>query len=396
MPDRLHLSAGINSLAKTTTKMKIKNDYIVLAKKLGSSSKTFAGAKKFILGQRGVFYYGTFGYKWENCDARQAYVVAEKIRTSSPEAKRASADNIFRAKYLRRLNAEAKKINRQPETLGEISQFISSAVTRQNRLQEISKLISIAKNKPATPIMTAQYTGPAKIMLPGFSAKFPSCAAESAKLGYAVESNVRWIFSHGFCNRILANQNSISAKGRNGWYSTQHADHRAEIRCAGLIISDQKLQIAYCAKEFFVELPENYSWQIDQHGIKAVCGPDDFHPTISDCLEGAEFICEKIQANKVTREKLAAQKLAEMAEMEGVSVCVADSLRAGNCLAGTQSFAVRHQLDLNRHYSAPEILKIANGDESRVRLCIRAAIIQNNVDVQRGYSILAEHKLSVA
>lgn len=81
-------------------------------------------------------------------------------------------------------------------------------------------------------------------------------------------------------------------------------------------------------------------------------------------------------------------------EAAGVYVCAADSVRAGNCRAGTESFATRHGLDTRRHYMAGELAALANGDAYRVRGAIIAALRRHRTEMTRGYAMLSEHLLS--
>ena len=84
--------------------------------------------------------------------------------------------------------------------------------------------------------------------------------------------------------------------------------------------------------------------------------------------------------------------LVERGEAADIYVCAADSYRAGNCRAGTSSFASRHDLDIARHYRAGEIASIANGDAQFVRAAIIAAVRRNRREIARGYCDVAEHQ----
>jgi hypothetical protein len=120
---------------------------------------------------------------------------------------------------------------------------------------------------------------------------------------------------------------------------------------------------------------------------------DDYHPSASDLIKenAGDKIAEKVWQNHKVRLETKAREAAALAGMEGVVVCVADSRRAGNCEAGTFSFATRHNLDPRQHYPAAELVQIANGDSSRVRLAITAAVLRHKREMERGYSELAEH-----
>lgn len=84
--------------------------------------------------------------------------------------------------------------------------------------------------------------------------------------------------------------------------------------------------------------------------------------------------------------------LVERGEAADIYVCAADSIVAGNCKAGTASFASRHNLDLHRHYRAGEIAAIANGDARFVRAAIVAAVRRNRRESAQGYCDVEEHR----
>ena len=375
--------------------MKNKSDYIKIAAAAGSAAQTFAGAKKFLLknwvGQwpKNNGYSRLFAGNWKQ---------AEAVRVSDADAKRARDDKKFHVKYLRALAREVAQLNRQPVTLVGVSAYVAGENSRKIRIAKINAIRKIATGKNLPPFVAAPLSAPARI-ISAWNCKKPSTAAEFEKFTGSdlLTHGRKWELSAGLSDEILADVDNESKKDRRGkWRTISNADHRATFRCFGLVCNSATLAVAFGKKEFCLVLPLGMRWEIDANGIKAVAGPDDYHPTMADCLAGVGIIAEKLAANKITREKLAAEKLADAAEMAGVFVCVRDSLRAGNCLAGTQSFAQRHNLDCRRHYSAPEILAQANGDESRVRLAIRAAISQHKIDCERGYSVIDEHCLLTA
>ena len=139
------------------------------------------------------------------------------------------------------------------------------------------------------------------------------------------------------------------------------------------------------------------TWGEDRDDLRAVHGADDYHISSPDLLakNAVEKICGFIAENAKTRRELAAQRLAEEADMQGVYVCVADSLRGGNCLQGTMSFAQRHNFSPVHHYTAVEIFRQASGDAGRARLAIQAAINRTKLENERGYAELSDHMLPV-
>ena len=64
-----------------------------------------------------------------------------------------------------------------------------------------------------------------------------------------------------------------------------------------------------------------------------------------------------------------------------------DSLRAGNCQTGTDTFARQHKLTVRRYHRATALLSIAPEDP-RVRRAIDQAIKRQADAMERGYSEL--------
>lgn len=84
--------------------------------------------------------------------------------------------------------------------------------------------------------------------------------------------------------------------------------------------------------------------------------------------------------------------IVERGEAACVFVCASDSYRAGNCRAGTASFAGRHNLDLRRHYQAGELAEVANGDWRLVRAAVVSALRRERRELAAGVCILSDHR----
>jgi hypothetical protein len=161
-----------------------------------------------------------------------------------------------------------------------------------------------------------------------------------------------------------------------------------------------------------IKAPKGYHWDKDSNGLKLVytASPTrDFHPTASDLQDLTPHKMAKVvQSNwRKRRDALALKKRLERearekkeqeiaavkrAEEEGATVCLADSLRAGNCRAGTESWASRHGLNTKQHYTPSQVLSLANGDLSRVALVVTVALRRHRLEMERGYAELADHR----
>lgn len=327
-------------------------------------------------------------------DGPHTYRVTEAARRANPDAKRAKNDKVFSAKFLKKINRQiAALINVKIGTLAEITAAADSRGVRAAKIEALVGQKSIAVGrKLVAPILQKNSDLPG-IKIGGFSADF---ARKHGATGINMSGKDATI--EATCRTSYGHHSAGETTWRNGKpVNYSRATHDNFVRSFALIRAEdpRTVDFAFHVTEVSVTLPGGCRWDVDANGLRAMCGPDDYHPTAPELLAKncAETIVGKIRKNAEIRAKIAAEKLAEAADMEGVYVCIADSLRAGNCLSGTQNFAARHNIDCRRHYPALEILRQANGDESRVRLAIRAAISRTREENERGYANLAEHKI---
>jgi hypothetical protein len=143
-----------------------------------------------------------------------------------------------------------------------------------------------------------------------------------------------------------------------------------------------------------------WHWETDANGVKLVDsnGRRDYHPTAIELLAcSMSQFAAKARENhalrvKQQRESKLELRLVRKAEREGCRVCVKDSLRAGNCYAGTASWAVRHGLDTQQHYKPTQVLALANGDTSRVNIVIGVALRRHRQELRQGFCNITDHK----
>jgi hypothetical protein len=87
-------------------------------------------------------------------------------------------------------------------------------------------------------------------------------------------------------------------------------------------------------------------------------------------------------------------KVIKEAERLQVQISIVDSIRAGNCLAGTQVWAMRNHMKTNTHYQIQAISdKLDDDNANRVKLVILRAIERTKQEIARGYSLLQDHYL---
>ena len=132
---------------------------------------------------------------------------------------------------------------------------------------------------------------------------------------------------------------------------------------------------------YTVQAGRGYQWQADANGVRLVRLADgaDYHPTTDEVRAGRAAIVAALRERAATRKaaaKVARREAAILkhASRDGIWVCLGDSVAAGNCRAGTENFARRHNLDTRRHYRADALPAPATGDESRrLALAVLAA-----------------------
>jgi hypothetical protein len=144
--------------------------------------------------------------------------------------------------------------------------------------------------------------------------------------------------------------------------------------------------------------PMGYRWDTDDLGIRLVSNRDgaDYHPTAHDLIQGPMHCSRMLRENRKQRKAEARKVRHELAairkaEKRGLLVCLHDSIRAGNCRAGSESWARQHGIDPARHHGPSGLLAAANGDTHRVALVVQAAMRRYQHEMRQGYSLLSDH-----
>ena len=313
-----------------------------------------------------------------------------KIRPELPQserdARRAKNDPKFRRRWVADIRRQAEKLALVPMgTLAEVTIASDSRTDRVRQLSDLQKLAASAGQKlnyaiPKIPvgvliecdIALARRVG-CKIDMTGKNASFQSTRGAS-KL-FSAPGETEW-------------KNGCPVK-----YTRATRDNY--VRSFAVIRDARTLDYALHTREMRVELPVELAWDVDKNGLRAYridSIRDDYHPEASDLLAGVARIVAKLEENRTKRLTEEARLTAEKADAEGVYICLADSLRAGNCQAASEAWMLRHGLEKNRHYPAVAILGIIGQDDpGRARLAISAAVHRHHREMERGYAELAEH-----
>lgn len=243
---------------------------------------------------------------------------------------------------------------------------------------------------------------------------------------------------HGDKNKALNRSTSAYPRRQNwqpptptrtrltdGWMILDHDNGNYSSRCtykhwtyeprvtsyAWLTYAGQTIGYHHWSTITHIAAPRGYRWAVDKNGLCLQSLADtrnDYHPDSNELRLGGKHVAFLLRQNAATRKNAA--KLAKLdaaktkkqqaedraamrrAEQEGAVICMADSIRAGNCKSGTASFATRHGLDTAKHYRPTQLLKIANGDAHRVRLAVAVGLRRHRHEMAQGFCLIADHQ----
>lgn len=170
------------------------------------------------------------------------------------------------------------------------------------------------------------------------------------------------------------------------------ATNVSHVRAFGLVVAPSILLVDFHGQRrecHLIGLDQSYHWDVDALGIRLVGPEGDFHPGMMDVWRddaGAHCLAQ-LRANARIRAEEESAKRAELATYREVWVSRQDSLRAGNCQTGTDTFARQHKLTVRRYHRATGLLLIAPEDP-RVRRAIDQAVKRQAEAMERGYSEL--------
>ena len=175
--------------------------------------------------------------------------------------------------------------------------------------------------------------------------------------------------------------------GAWGRFTGSHL-HRYYQSCVGITRSGRSaLVIRECAVLRRIIAPAGMKFDYDHLGpfLKRLSDGFDYHLTAEDwkakdfatrCRQQmAKNWSARAAANRVIRcEEKKNKDVIKSADRRGVRVGFADSIRAGNCSAGTIRFCSNHYLNIRKFYAASELMRMAKDEAQRVRLAVGCAI----------------------
>ena len=164
-----------------------------------------------------------------------------------------------------------------------------------------------------------------------------------------------------------------------------------------------------------ISSPWGYHFSSDSNGLKLQSNSIramDYHFTALDLILGnsqkqpMKEIVRKCKANYQTRKQAKLEsnifsddpkqvnKVIREAERLKVQISIVDSLKAGNCRAGTQVWARSNHMNTSKHYQIQSIYdKLDDENKDRVKLVILKAIERTKQELARGFSLLQDHYL---
>ena len=304
------------------------------------------------------------------------------LTTQQREIRRAKNDPKFRRTFLAPLRRRLATLTTTPVGLEQVSNYADKHAVLSVDVRDITRIIMRVSPRTRCPVLAP---------VPGITIPVDWSVAKSGWVHHGLklcrigkDARVLPTVRHSYLDRSPG-----ETEWKNGSpVSYTRATTDNYVRSFALITAPETVEVALHTTERTITVPGG-RWEQDRNGLRLLIGPDDYHPQWDDLMRDdvVAHLAECVRANAERRRLAAAQAAAEKAEIEGVCVGLRDSIAAGNCEAGTRSFAVRHGLDVSRYYRATEILAMGNGDTSRVRLAIAVASHRHHALVAAGAEI---------
>lgn len=314
---------------------------------------------------------------------------AEADRKSFPDEKRSREDKTFRARYLRALSRR-EKIARTC-----VVRSLADAVTyfdsRDDRKRELS---AIRDSRKMICPKRGDYTI-TPLPMPGMVCPIAITPEACRKVAAPIDMRAK----DATLSSCFGGSSFEKIPGHTEWKGNRPQKyHRAAaknlVRSFAFIASEREIEYVLHDSEFVLTLPEGYAWRRDDLGLFAIHleSGADYHVDAGDLIRrnAARKIVQELEHNAAIR-KTAETEIAAVSD--DVYVCFADSLRAGNCRAGTRAFAEKFDLSEGKHYPA-KLLKALAPKEPRLKITLLAAAERHATEMARGYALLAEHQVS--
>lgn len=365
------------------------------AEQLGSTARTVRGAAQFIVRNTSrpnpLVLPGDPGWKVDRFglprpEGRWA------IRAMTPDERdirRAKADPRFRRRFVAGLRREFVTIT-QPKsrTLAEVTAAYDRRKLHAARLAAIKVALKRIQPKKEEPKLENVH-GTVRVEV-----------GERIARQYGVRLDMRGKDARILPTRRTSYLHHIEPevewkKGRPVGYTRATRDNYVRSFVMLDLTDSRRVDYALGDRSFAVMLPEGFRWSIDGLGLRALRGDDDYHVSANDLVQpdAGNVIAAEVVRLAARRTQRAELNRTELGDLSGVYVCLADSLRAGNCRAGSVAFVGRMALNPSRHYPADRLVPLI-ATEPRVKLAIRQAVVRTRQEIERGYAILSDHRVA--
>lgn len=275
----------------------------------------------------------------------------------------------------------------------------STGAPRVRELQKLAK--QLAENNPESCInnfvtrelqKTAgsnQRSYPKNALIP-LSIDHISVARNRAHSAYRRKQN--WLSPEPSVNLVLMTETPINYQGKFKRFTG--SEYTPKLQSCGRISPDRSVLGALIdAQQYALIAPRGYFWDIDQNGIRIVRSRDgaDYHPDSSDVVAGIKRCQHRLISLAETRRKKAVEVKAQARVTKsydlilrkiGIVCTFKDSIRAGNCRAGTEAYCIRHGIPLQACIPADKLPR----DSERVERVIAEAKRRTIIELQRGYA----------
>lgn len=211
----------------------------------------------------------------------------------------------------------------------------------------------------------------------------------------------RWIDARPVTSHEKDGQIREINRGRYSFRCTfPRIDYQPQARCCGVTIASGTYAVFFVrAQTIRLTAPKGWKWGQDPHGIyltrrREIDEIRRYHVTGDDVLSGqracrsAAVDHERVQID-LAKQQRKIERIRRSIKLSDVYVTLRDSLRSGNCLAGSESFARRINVDPKSCVPASRLMtlakKIGGTTQRQVERAIAAAQDRAVEDAARGF-----------
>jgi hypothetical protein len=210
---------------------------------------------------------------------------------------------------------------------------------------------------------------------------------------HSVESKRQYLF-RVFAARIPyiidRNHESVYKYGK-GWRTLTSALHEIHIESVA-VFGGRKLEWLKAPSDVVSKfiLPDGWHWDKDNMGIVAIDSDGvDYHPYWTDGITIDDIINNHAQNKQKRLQQLEYARFEELLKLQlnSTYVTLDDSIRAGNCVEGSLSFAERRlniprdQILGNSWFMKVPAIRIFNGEPRAAAACLQAFMRETTISI---------------